>query len=71
MPAVSALNLPVGAAGGLPRGALGTALGYVGMAGRTLFIGTAILVLAFYWTLDGERMLRSGMLRASDMRNAL
>ena len=63
MPAASALNLPGGVVGGLPLGALGTALGYVGMVWRTLFISTAILVLAFYWTLDGDRMLRSGMLR--------
>ena len=63
MPAAAALSLPEGAAGGLPLGALGTALGYVGMVWRTLFIGTAILVMAFYWTLDGERLIRTGMLR--------
>jgi predicted PurR-regulated permease PerM len=33
------------------------------MVWRTLFIGTAILVLAFYWTLDGERLIRTGMMR--------
>ena len=63
MPAAAALSLPEGAVGGLPLGALGTALGYVGMVWRTLFIGTAILVMAFYWTLDGERLIRTAMLR--------
>ena len=63
MPAELTLNLSEGAAGGLPFGAIGTALGYLGMVWRTLFIGTAMLVLAFYWTLDGERLIRTGMLR--------
>ena len=63
MPAAAALSLPEGEVGGLPLGALGTALGYVGMVWRTLFVGTAILVMAFYWTLDGERLIRTGMMR--------
>ena len=63
MPAVAALSLPEGGIGGLPLGALGTALGYVGMVWRALFIGTAVLVMAFYWTLDSERLIRTGMMR--------
>ena len=63
LPAKSTLSLPEGAGGGLPLGALGQALGYVGMVWRTLFIAAAILALAFYWTLDGERIVRTAMLR--------
>ena len=63
LPAQPALSLPEQAGGGLPLGAVGQALGYVGMVWRMLFVGAAILVLAFYWTLDGDRMVRSGMLR--------
>jgi predicted PurR-regulated permease PerM len=32
------------------------------MIWRLVFVGAAILVLAFYWTLDGDRMVRSAML---------
>lgn len=63
MPAAAALSLPEGEVGGLSLGALGTALGYVGMVWRTLFVGTAVLVMAFYWTLDSERLIRTGMMR--------
>ena len=63
MPATTALSLPEGATGGLSLGALGTALDYVGMVWRALFVGTAILVMAFYWTLDGERLIRTVMMR--------
>lgn len=62
LPAQPTLSLPGQAAAGVPLGAVGQALGYVGMLWRMLFIGTAILVLAFYWTLDGERMVRTGIL---------
>jgi predicted PurR-regulated permease PerM len=63
LPGTFALGLPGDKGGGLPFGALGQALGYVGMVWRTLFVGVAILALAFYWTLNGERMIRLGMLR--------
>jgi predicted PurR-regulated permease PerM len=63
LPAAFAFSLPGETSGDLPFGALGQALGYVGMVWRTLFIGVAILALAFYWTLNGERMIRLGMLR--------
>jgi predicted PurR-regulated permease PerM len=68
LPAELALSLPKEAGGGFSFGAVWQALGYVGMAWRILFIGTAILVLAFYWTLDGERMIRTGMLRFPTQR---
>jgi predicted PurR-regulated permease PerM len=63
LPAQPALSIPGQAGAGLPLSAVGQALGYVGMAWHMLFVGAAILALAFYWTLDGERMVRTGMLR--------
>ncbi len=40
----------------------GQALGYVSVAARVVFIAIAILVLAFYWTLDGPRTIKSLLL---------
>jgi predicted PurR-regulated permease PerM len=40
----------------------GQALGYLSSAAGILFIGIAILLLAFYWTLDGPRTIRSLLL---------
>lgn len=40
----------------------GQALGYLGSASRAAFVGAAILLLAFYWTLDGPRTMRSLLL---------
>ena len=40
----------------------GQALGYVTSAARAVFIAIVILVLAFYWTLDGPRTIRSLLL---------
>ena len=40
----------------------GQALGYVTLAAKAIFIAIAILVLAFYWTLDGPRTIRSLLL---------
>ena len=40
----------------------GQALGYVTSAARAIFIAIVILVLAFYWTLDGPRTIRSLLL---------
>jgi predicted PurR-regulated permease PerM len=37
----------------------GQALGYVSVAARAVFIAITILVLAFYWTLDGPRTIKS------------
>jgi predicted PurR-regulated permease PerM len=76
LPTQLAFNLPAGAGAGLALGAVGQALGYVGMIWRLLFVGTAILVLASYWTLDGDRMVRSAMLhvpmeRREDLLNLI
>jgi predicted PurR-regulated permease PerM len=40
----------------------GQALGYVALAARGIFIAIVILVLAFYWTLDGPRTIKSFLL---------
>ena len=40
----------------------GQALGYVTSAAKVIFIAIAILVLAFYWTLDGPRTIQSLLL---------
>jgi len=37
----------------------GQALGYVALVARVIFIAIVILVLAFYWTLDGPRIIQS------------
>jgi len=34
----------------------------LGLVGNVLFIGTAVLVLAFYWTLDRDRLMRWALL---------
>jgi predicted PurR-regulated permease PerM len=38
--------------------------GYLAIIGSGIFVLVSILVLAFYWTLDGERSLRSLLLRS-------
>ena len=38
------------------------ALGYLGSATKVIFVATAILLLAFYWMLDGPRTLQSWLL---------
>jgi predicted PurR-regulated permease PerM len=40
----------------------GQALGYVALAARVIFVAIVILVLAFYWTLDGPRIIQSLLL---------
>ena len=50
----------------------GQALGYVSVAARVVFIAIAILVLAFYWTLDGPRTIKSFlMLIPQDQRGGI
>ena len=40
----------------------GQVAGYVGMLARVIFTATIILVLAFYWTLEGPRIIQSYLL---------
>src|SRR3972149_6032715 len=40
----------------------GQALGYVASAAKVIFMATAILLLAFHWTLDGPRTIQSLLL---------
>ena len=40
----------------------GQALGYLTLAAKVIFIAIVILVLAFYWTLDGPRTIQSFLL---------
>jgi predicted PurR-regulated permease PerM len=40
----------------------GQALGYVTLAAKVIFMAMVILVLAFYWTLDGPRTIQSLLL---------
>ena len=40
----------------------GQALGYITVAARAIFVAIVILVLAFYWTLDGTRTIQSFLL---------
>jgi predicted PurR-regulated permease PerM len=42
--------------------AVARALSYLGLFGDGLFVFVAVLLLAFYWTLDRERLLRSLLL---------
>ncbi len=50
----------------------GQALGYVASAAKVIFIAIVILVLAFYWTLDGPRTIQSFLLLVShDQRESI
>ena len=40
------------------------ALGYLTLAARSMFIAIVVMVLAFYWTLDGPRTIKSFLLLA-------
>jgi predicted PurR-regulated permease PerM len=42
----------------------GQVLGYLALAANSVFTVVAILLLSFYWTLDGPRLIRSGLLLA-------
>jgi predicted PurR-regulated permease PerM len=50
----------------------GQALGYITIVAKALFIAIVILVLAFYWTLDGPRIIQSFlMLIPQDQRESI
>ena len=41
---------------------VGQAISYTGLIGQTVFVLIAVMLLAYYWTQDGERTLRSVLL---------
>jgi predicted PurR-regulated permease PerM len=50
----------------------GQALGYIALAAKVIFTAIVILVLAFYWTLDGPRTIQSFLLLIpSDPRESI
>jgi len=50
----------------------GQALGYITVAAKVIFIGIVILVLTFYWTLDGPRTIQSFLILVpQDQRESL
>jgi predicted PurR-regulated permease PerM len=71
MPAAAASTAPAAASGTAAAtgqgqlSGIGELLSYVDMIGRGIFVAVSILVLAFYWTLDGERSIRGLLFRVS------
>jgi predicted PurR-regulated permease PerM len=50
----------------------GQALGYITLAAKVIFTAIVILVLAFYWTLDGPRTIQSFLLLVpQDLRESI
>jgi len=63
LPATLLTNLkPVQQTGQDVMASAGQVLGYVSMAANFIFTAIVILVLAFYWTLDGPRTIKSFLL---------
>jgi predicted PurR-regulated permease PerM len=61
-----------GQAGGEALDAVARALSYAGLIGQGLFVFTAVLLLAFYWTLERERLLRTLLLlKSSEQRESI
>jgi predicted PurR-regulated permease PerM len=53
---------PVSQTGAQMLASAGQALGYIGSAANLIFLATAILLLAFHWTLDGPRTIQALLL---------
>jgi predicted PurR-regulated permease PerM len=69
--ALPSLN-PVQQTGPEVMASAGQALGYVQVASRAIFIALVMLVLVFYWTLDGPRTIKSFLvLVPQDQRESL
>jgi predicted PurR-regulated permease PerM len=64
LPATLSLPDPVQQTGQELLDSAGQVLGYVASAASGIFTAVAILLLAFYWTLDGPRTIRSFLLLA-------
>ena len=59
LPATVPDLLPFLQSGPLTLASADQAMGYVAMAANAIFTATAILLLAFHWTLDGSRTIQS------------
>ncbi len=64
LPATLSLPEPIQQTGQELMDSANLALGYVAATVKALFTAVAILLLAFYWTLDGPRIIRSLLLLA-------
>jgi predicted PurR-regulated permease PerM len=62
LPATLPSLKPVQQTGPEVMASAGQALGYVSLVARVIFIAIVILVLTFYWTLDGPRIIQSFLL---------
>jgi len=62
LPAALPGSQPVQQSGEEILASAGQALGYVGLVAQVIFIAIAVLLLAFHWTLDGPRIVRSLLL---------
>jgi predicted PurR-regulated permease PerM len=62
LPATLPSLKPVQLTGQEMMASAGQVAGYVGMLARVIFTATIILVLAFYWTLNGPRIIQSYLL---------
>lgn len=64
LPATLSFPDPVQQTGQELLNSAGQALGYVASAASGIFTAVAILLLAYHWTLDGPKIIRSLLLRA-------
>ncbi|MFO7683794.1 MAG: AI-2E family transporter [Chloroflexota bacterium] len=64
LPTTLSLPNPVSQTGQEMLDSAGQVFGYVGVAAQALLTAVAILLLAFYWTVDGPRTIRSLLLLA-------
>src|SRR5512133_118917 len=62
LPETLSVQVPVQQSGQQVLATMGQALGYLSSAARIIFEAIAILLLAFYWTLDGPRAIQSLLL---------
>ena len=62
LPATLPKLMPVQQTGQELIASAGQIAGYVTLLGKVIFTGTIILVLAFYWTLEGPRIIQSYLL---------
>jgi predicted PurR-regulated permease PerM len=72
LPTTLSISQPVQQTGPQMLATAGQAIGYVSTAANTIFTATAVLLLAFYWTLYGTRTIQSLLLLVpSDRRESI